>query len=365
MSLVDERTTITRRVLRPTDPTGRYRVHDGQQLNWYQRQMFALIRNGFDHYRFQLTRGRLRTGLNMLVGVLLGMTVAVFLLWLIQVGFGGMLRATGLLELLERPEVATLIMDSLLYVAALTGIVLLYLPWRLTFTDHPIDRICDIQTGGCRVLLGRLDSIFQQRSLWLVATLLGGMIGLHMGLLYFTHDHLGLELDATLEGCFVLAMDSLLHGVLFDFCELNNWHLATPVAHSRVSAAVFLIFRLVQDGLIGYAIYLCWQRGRLQRMFTDYPQDRREFKEFCNWLRTICDERRLGLRRFPDEYMFLQAARSFLLGCYDEVRLLDSNFQLLKVTPPVRELFRKPGDPPVVNVGKNSSTRELHATLVP
>ena len=69
-------------------------------------------------------------------------------------------------------------------------------------------------------LLGRLDDILGLGQPGSLGLYFGTVFGVQWGLLYFTPDHLGLQMEGSFWQCAVVTLDNACHGIFLDFFEL-------------------------------------------------------------------------------------------------------------------------------------------------
>lgn len=323
------------------DRTRRYRCHDASATcTRWQHEVYALTRSGFDYYRSQANGSPVFRVVALLNRLLLGCVLGAGVLCVV--------RCCALVAALlftwvfgNRVPVAC-ISDGALYLVAAAALVLAYVPFRMTFGHRPIGRIRDRQTDGDRLVLGRLDDILDNRRLLQIAGLLGLLLGLHSGLIYLASDHMGCRGDISLADSVILVLDTLLNGTLHKLSQCMGIGWPEPLQLQLLSTALTWLFRVAAYGLVGLALLVCWRRRRLLQIFDGYPPDRRQYHAFCEWLRSICHERRFGLHRYPDEHAFLCVTREFLRGDYAKAQTIDETIKLRRVAPSVRRLFRKP-----------------------
>jgi hypothetical protein len=232
--------------------------------------------------------------------------------------------------------------DVALYDVALLAAVLVGLRrWR---TRDAAIRLALDATGKAhdRIVLGRLDEALELRQIRHVLAALAGLAGMQTGILYYSHDHLGLAGADSLRTCAWLTLDNVCHGVFLDVFDLYDLHLADPPQHTAWSASIFLAFRVGYDLLFLVLIYHVYLACSVLHLTKKVPEPSGDLGAFAGWLESNCRHERSSPRRFFDEMAFLVIAASYLSDDPSVAHLLCERFPRLRLAAPIRALLVRP-----------------------
>lgn len=220
----------------------------------------------------------------------------------------------------------------------------------ITFTlqgDHEakiisLNREDDLVTG---LSLGRLEEFFDGAAA-LAFGFVGMVIGLHAGLIQFSHNNLGIpNVDGVLDAV-LIAIDSSCRAVFWDVFDLYGIYFGRAVDLTPWAATVFLLFRIAVNAAVVFGLYQFWNRLRLTRMIRRLSVAGRKQEELGRVLKEI--RRGRWSRQLLDEYTLLLAVDHFLAGRFDEVKRLSFIYPRLKVSEDVKQLFQGPDGKPLL-----------------
>lgn len=199
-----------------------------------------------------------------------------------------------------------------------------------------------VRDGRTRfIYLNRFDDILGVGMGAAVGMIVGGGLALHLHLLYFHNDHLGLAIEGRWWQCLAITLDNLFHGLLLDVCELYELRITDRLHHTFTSASIFLAFRLAFDGFMLFMLFSLYRRQKVLHVA-------REAKELPDvptpdqlrvYLRKVAYGRRGWSRMFFDEFVLFALMEKHLSDNEEEARALARVFTDVELPTPVRNLF--------------------------
>ena len=191
-----------------------------------------------------------------------------------------------------------------------------------------------------RLRLGRCETATDFRRLGWLGLLICALFALQTSLLQFAD--IGFESRYSLSDSLLLTLDNVLHGILFDLCELYGIHFGPDWEHNLQTSTLFLLFRVAFDVLVGVSLYIGYCSREVQLFLRDFPADSDRRSEICLWIDDRMRDSANWTRQFGAECVFLQMVRMFLEGRNDDVRELDHVLPAVQITPAVRSLLLAP-----------------------
>jgi hypothetical protein len=189
-----------------------------------------------------------------------------------------------------------------------------------------------------RFRLGRCEAATDVRRLAWCLLMLATLFGLQAALLQFTD--IGFESRYGLADSILLTIDNVLHGILFDFCELYDINFGPAWDHNVSTATVFLLFRVAFDVLIGVALYLWYRNHEVQQFLEDCPTQTANPSQVGAWIDDLMRDPAHWTRHFGAECVFLQMVRLLLENQPEHVAELNTVLPAVQISPAVRNLFR-------------------------
>jgi hypothetical protein len=189
-----------------------------------------------------------------------------------------------------------------------------------------------------RLKLGSWEAATDLRRIVRYLLMVALLYGLQTSLLQFAE--IGFDEQYGFLDSLLLTLDNMLHGVLFDFCELYGIHFGPEWEHNARTATVFLVFRIAFDGLIGVSLYLWYRSHEVQQIIKECPEEITRRSELCVWIDDVLRDKANWTREFGAECVFLQMVRAHLENRFEDVIELARVLPAVQITPTVCNLFR-------------------------
>jgi hypothetical protein len=167
------------------------------------------------------------------------------------------------------------------------------------------------------------------------------LLGMQVGLLRFTTNHAGLDIDGSLTACILLSLDNICHVLFLDTFEVYDINIGPKPEHTFLSSSVFLGFR------VGYALAVVvvvavYQGHLVHSLLNEAPTAEPSVPKLIAWIDHACGHERGWPRLFFDEFMFLLLIGEYLRGNFEMMAYLSRRFSRLDIRPEVRRLFLGP-----------------------
>jgi hypothetical protein len=191
--------------------------------------------------------------------------------------------------------------------------------------------------------LGRIGDIFRLSMPALLGIFFGLLFGMQVGLIHYTRNHVGLEVEGGLGQSFLLALNNVCHGVFLDTFEIYNINLAGRIQYGFWPGTLFYIFQLGYDLLAALIFYSIYQRYALRKVLRGMPDPNEDSAAtWLAWIQNLCAHRNRWSRKFFDEFLFLAMAEAYVRGQFEAVRVIGDQFPRLLVSREVRRMFVGP-----------------------
>lgn len=301
-----------------------YKSCDGRDMPWQRQLVFALMVRGLNEFK--------PDGIKTFIGI-------VFSPVILAIGAAIVMAAMGIVHLVCGMLIHFGMADApmLLYVIPALILAFVIIDVRMS-RKSPISVHRDPEGRVDRFFLGRLEHVFKISQPATALFFLGALAASHVGIVYFTPDHLGMIQDDSFFAIAGVTINEAIHGGLGKILGSPEW--LPRATHTAWSERVFGAFRYAYDGLLLLTGYMFYRHFKMRRLFHNFPHHWRDSYQVAEWIDQALRVEDAWTREFLDEFLFLLVTAAYLTRDDRVVGQLTSQFRWIRVDAEVRRLFR-------------------------